>query len=230
LNSLTILDETNERSLVNITPPSMSTAIKCIPESVWEIAEEDLREKVERISPKHLKTIDMLRESFWREFDQASRAGRKINATNVYGGICQPAFFVKEIQSNSYKLAYVLTPPPDYEVKMRSLETLGLRKLEEIITAPVIDKEGNLLPKAAHVQFMVIEQILLRVRGAVPYRMETKNLNMNIDQTTSVQNQLPQSMEELDARLAQLEGQRAVIGEGKEVIDVGHEEEEKEED
>lgn len=233
MSNLTITDEKNPQSLINITPSSVSNALKSIPDSIWELSEDDLAENVKRITPKGFDTINMLRDSFWREFDQATRAGRMIHISNVYGGICSSQFFLKEIVNNSYKVAYICSPPKDYEIAMRHIMNLGLKQIQEIINLPLMIESGKYAgmndSKLAHVKYLIMRDIIPRVMGAVPHRIQTENLNVNVDQTNHPQYQLPKSMEEVEERLKQLEKQSGDIGQDSEVIDVSQEETEKEE-
>lgn len=197
-----IKDTSNPRSIINLTPSSVSNAIGYIPESIFELGERELKQ-----AAKPTEIEERLRYSFWREYDQAQSALRRINLANIYGGVCSQTHFLKNIVSNSFKLAYILTPPLDYEVQMQELLGLGLEQLRDILLQPHVDDNGKPNPKMADVKQKIVESLHLRVKGAVPYRMETKNLNVNVD--GSKQGQLSSksniSISEIDRELQELE-------------------------
>lgn len=213
LKGIAIKDESNPRSIINLVPSSMANQIKVIPDAIFSWGEGELK--------THTK-IDVLEErlrlAFWREYDAAQIQGRKINLSHVYGGVCTQAVFQQKVVANSFKLAYILTPPLDYEIQMKELLQLGLEQLRDILLLPHLDEKGRPNPKMADVKQKIVESLHLRVKGAVPYRMETKNLNVNVDETKPRWNQkpTPTSPEEIERRLKEL--QQAV--DGGEVINV----------
>lgn len=214
-------DEKNPRSVINICPSSVANAIRYIPDSVFSLGPDELKR-----AAKCGEVEERLRIAFWLEYDRAQSSGKNINISNVYGGICTQHAFLRTIVSNSFKMAYVLTPPVNYEVQMVEMLNLGLEQLRDILMQPHVDDQGRPNPKMADVKQKIVESLHLRVKGAVPYRMETKNLNVNVDQTSrdakSDTSQL-KSMAEIEAKLKELEA-KANGPSVREVIDVNQEE------
>jgi len=205
-------DKSNPRSLVNIVPLSVSKAIDVIPDSIFEMTDGEIR-KIGKID----QTEELLRINFWLEYDRAQMGNRKMNITNVICGVCSLQYFQKNIVSNSFKMAYIARPPIEYTLQIEDLLRISLEQMRDILLLPHVKPDGSVDAKLADVKTRIHDSVELRARGAVPHRVETKNLNVNVDsQQTPLQRQEPLSLDDINKRLLELEG-----GITSEIKDVG---------
>lgn len=196
-----IKDVNNPRSVINITPSSVSNAIRYIPETVFAMGEKELKEHA-----KPTEIEERLRISFWNEYDRAQHTMKAMNLSNVYGGVCSQTHFLKNIVSNSFKLAYILTPPTDYQLRIEEMLNFSLDQVRDILAQPHVFPDGAPNPKMADVKVKIFESLLERVKGAVAQRVESKNLNVNVEAGRSVQKaDVITSPDEIDKKIRELE-------------------------
>lgn len=201
-----IRDPSNPKSVINLVPSSMGNAIKAIPLDFFAMDEEELK-KMARADIVE----NRLRHSFWLEYGHACLAKREINMSNIVNGVCSKDYFLKHILTNSFKLAYMLTPPPDYRVQMAEILTLGLAKLREILAMPIESahpKTGEKVvdSKLAGVQARIVEDLMTRSHGHPLRTIEvtSKNMNLNVDVTNEVE---IKDVSQIDAEIKKLEGE-----------------------
>lgn len=171
-----IKDRTNPRAIINLVSRNLEKAIDRIPESVWEMSEKELKKQFET---SH--NLDLLRRSFWREFDSAQAGKRNIIVSNVYSGICVSATWTGRIEANPFKLAYILTPPRDYQNQIEVLLDIATDQILEILELPNKRKDGSADPMLGNVKHRIWETLLDRAKGSVVARSESKVLQANVD-------------------------------------------------
>lgn len=195
---LEITDVNDELSVVNMLPSAVSAYIKAIPEEVWLLSEEDLKQKA-----KATVVDSLLRNAFWLEYNRAIRSDKRMNPISIYGGNLSKYAFYREVCTNSFRLAYMCTPPTDYTVMLDHLLYVGLNEYLEILSLPNVNAKGQVDSRLAAVKQKIIEDVANRRRGKVAQNinMNSKNLNLNMNA------QVPQSnsVQELEAQLAALE-------------------------
>lgn len=169
------------RSLINILPSYVADNVQRVPRELLELNEGDISRKVhsEKLMSPELR---MLRVAFWAEYDKAQAMMRKMNMTNVFGGVCSITYFRNRVVTNPLMLAYILTPVSEYEVNIKELLVYGLAQLREILSLPHVDKNGKPDPKMAEVKVKIVQDLITRDRGSVVHKIESKNLHMNVNQ------------------------------------------------
>lgn len=211
-----IIDKENPRAIINIVPAATKRAIETIPDAAWEMTEKELKEAS---GSNH--TVDLIRISFWREYDRAQLAKKNIVISNVYGGVCGQQTWVQRIQANPLKLAYVLTPPTDYTLKLEAALTLATDQILEILSLPNTRKDGSPDAILGGVKHKIWETLLDRVRGAVVTRSESKVLQANMEvkdnRTVSIDDLTP---DQIDEMLEAHDQKKALNAGSGEVIDV----------
>jgi hypothetical protein len=218
-----IKDKSNPHSAVNLCPSAISKGIEAIPDELFSLRPDQLAEKFRLGRDKYTKESEIeekLRIAFWREYDSAVENGRAMNMERICSGVCHVNTF-KQMASNSFRLAYICTPPEDYVTTMQELLTIGLDQLRDILLQPHVNPKTG-LPDArmCDVKMRIIDSITLRVRGSVATRVETKNLNLNVEADTTKRALTEASQltdpQEIDRRLQELMG----IENRQEAIDV----------
>ena len=210
---LEITNESNPKSLVNLLPASISSYLRAIPESVWLETEDELCKK-----GKCNEYDELLRHAFWLEYDRAIRSGNKMNPVSIFGGVVSRSTFFKEVIANTFRLAYMCTPPTDYNTRLEELLTLGLKQYREILTLPNINAKGFVDSRLVAVKQRIIEDVANRRRGQVIQRVEvqSKNLNVNVEHTTK---HAAKTVEELEAEVRALEEQAKPIAQIPQTIE-----------
>ena len=218
-----IKDKSNPQSAVNLCPNAIAKGIEAIPDEFFSMRADELAEKFRqgRKYNKETEIEEKLRISFWREYDRAVDNGQNMSLERICAGVCHVNAF-RKIASNSYRLAYICTPPEDYVTTMQELLAIGLEQLRDILLQPHVDPETNIPnPRMCDVKMRIVDSITLRVKGSVASRIETKNLNLNVeaDATKRPVTEISQLTDpkEIDRRLNELmRGNQQLV----EVLDV----------
>lgn len=205
-----VKDTSNPRSLVNIVPTSVATAIKAIPQSILDMRIDELKRKAEADI-----LLDRVRMSFWLEYNSAQLAGRDLSMTNICGGLITVSTFNKQIVNNSFKLAYMIRPTGQYKATLEDLMFRAMDQLLEILEMPLMQKKfaksrnGNIIEyeeidtKLAQVKAQIARDVMIQARGHGVQKVETKsqtlNTNVNIDAKEAM------SMAEIEAQLRDID-------------------------
>jgi hypothetical protein len=181
---IAIKDKNNPNSAINIAPQSVSRAIGMIPDEFFELTPHELQEKFRKERQgrytKDTEIEEKLRIAFWREYDRASDYGSMMQIERICSGICHISVFNKAM-TNSYRAAYICSPPEDYITTVQELLKIGLDQIRDILLQPHVDEQGRPQPRMADVKMKIVESLTNRVKGMVAHRVETKNLNVNMD-------------------------------------------------
>lgn len=190
----------NPISLVNICTTHIAVAVKAIPDEVLMMNEKDLQKQV---CPGDVER--KLRAAFQLEYERAVRTSGKFEASNVWKGVVTGPYFYRYIVANSYKLAYIIRPFPEYEAQLEDMLQLGLDEMNKILMQPMCDDEGKFDVRIAKLKVEITENLQDRRRGAIAKRLEVQSKSMNLNITKDA-SQLPQSLDEIDRKLQELEG------------------------
>jgi hypothetical protein len=166
---LNIRDSEDPNSLTNLLPSWLSQAINAILEETLTMDYESLR-KTARPSATESK----LRYSFWNEYKRVIYDERKpkMSVNNIIGGICSLEQF-RKTASSTYKLAYILQPPPSIDLAFDELIHTGLEEMLKIIKTDMVDEDGKFDTKLAALKAKIVSDVITR-------RTE-KTVNFNIN-------------------------------------------------
>lgn len=201
------------QQLLEITNTQVSTRISAIPDDVLNMKEEDFL--------KHADVHDAerkLRAAWAMELERALRTDSKFEASNVYKGIVTRNYFERYVLFNSYKLAYIIKPYPEYEAQLEDMLQMGLDERRKILKRPLVDKEGKFDHKLAALKESITKNLEERRRGAITQRLQVDQKSLNVNVTKDV-SQTPLQLDAIDARLRELESSEAISIEHKEVAD-----------
>lgn len=191
---VSIKDTESPYSLLSLTEGPLKAAIEALPDDLVEASEADLKKL---LNPDELTC--RLRIQFWDEYNAACDQNRMIRPANVMRGLTFAEYFYKHVLSNEAKVAWIVKPPQDFLLAMRDLLYLGLERLREIMTQPLVDKiplmqkgvpmrdhNGNVLYKEIVNSKLITEirqiteKLSDRVHGAVIQRMQVDQRNANL--------------------------------------------------
>ena len=210
---LAIIDKENPSSIYNLAPPNFQKHMESVPNEVWEMSVFELANKTDI-------TLDekKLRIAFWLEHERALRNNTPINLNHIARGIVNIRSLNSRILADPYKLAYILTPPEDYRVKLEEMLILALEEERKVLELPVIQrriqitKDGKEIvhekvdAKLAALKHQIRESLHNRVHGAVAQKQ--LNVNRNIDDKNKDLSEL--SEQDLERIVNELRNEEAI--------------------
>jgi len=194
------LDKKNPRSLYNIAPAALQKALDRVSKHFFEKSESELYEEV-----KPDRVLNLLRFRFWEEYNNAQDKGRMINLDKISTGICTLPYLYNRVFRSPIMVAWLLTPPAEYQnLAKEALET-GLFRLREILEMPLYDKKGNPNTSVANLMLKAIHMLDLRVHGSPTQRHEIKSLSVHTKAGGDVARLVEDAnMDEVEKQLMQL--------------------------
>lgn len=201
LQELSILDEKNQYSLLNLLPADVGRRLIEVPTEMWAMSEDDFLTKYNPTD------VDIrLKLKFWDEWQRALlTTGGVIQIQTVYYGICTREHFYELIKI-PHKLAFIVIPPTDYEMSLKELLYRGLRRIREIINLPIVfdepvfykgqpvlDANGHAVVRKRVDKGLVseIRQVVTiladRVHGALVHRIELNQKSISLQASVSAQ-------------------------------------------
>lgn len=132
-------------------------------------------------------------------------------------GVCWPKYFYQSILPDELAMAYMFTPPTDYEVILRESLDLGMKRMREILQFPLYAQrysaEGKPLgaprpdTKVAELVLKTVALLDLRLNGAIPktihQTVHSKNVNYNVNEDIAVREEL-MTLENIDRKIDQI--------------------------
>lgn len=203
---VSLLDKANTRSVVNIVPGRVRTAIEeayfeC--EELFKMDERDLFKHLRSLEKTPSPTDNRLRLKFWVEYDRVQASGEaKMNMTAVLASVCHQEYFFGKYLGQPHKVAWLLCPPTGYMVKAEEALEFGLEQLRDILEQPHI-VAGKVDTKLGELKAKIVGMLDTRVKGA-PIQ---KNLNLNVSTSNEAvaKAAAAETMETLDRRLKELQ-------------------------
>lgn len=198
-----VYDLENPRAIINLVTKTLKEAMLRIPKEIHAYSESQLNRYA-----KPTSTIGRLRLSFWDEYGLAQDQGRPIKIQNVIRNISSLEYWDATVLKNEKFIAYIMCPPKDYMVTMRNMHRKAMKRLEEVLDLPIMQKRSTSKGGMYEVpNTMLIAQIIRitqlleeRVMGAVVQ----KSLNLNISQEKEVGDIQSLTIEEIDKKLAEI--------------------------
>lgn len=208
--AITIKDFSDPNSLASKTKNcgKLHDSLMAIPDNILLMAETDYYKKF-----KPDEILSRLKYSFWDEYARALDGDRFMSVQNIVRGVCYSDYFTDRICNDLEKLGWIILPPKDYVLGMRSLLELGTSRLRDILDTDFViktkkwNKDTKRYDRTTTVNAAVMKEIRAtveyidqRVKGAIVQRLaiEQKSTNLNLNQNvTPAETGLPTSMDEL---------------------------------
>lgn len=213
-SEISIIDQSNPHSVYNMSPDNVKKCIDQVPANVWDMSVYELANQAEiGIDEKKLRI------AFWIEYERAVRNNTPINLYHVGRGIIQTRGMNTKIMANPYKLAYILTPPEDYRVKLEEMLIIALDEERKVLELPVVQrriqitKDGKEIihekvdTKLAALKHQIRESLQNRVHGAVA----TKSFNINKQIDDEKEELSKSSVEELQKIVEELKQEKEAV-------------------
>ena len=199
------LDFSNPQHFINLVPQIIKPGILEIPHQYFEFSEVKLMARLYGNEPPADLDFE-LRLSFWEEYERCFEKQLEMTIANITDGICSIQWFKNHILPDKLRLMFVITQPSKTKSRMRyahhlsMLEMLKVLKMKEQVNT----KTGLIDTKLMDIKFKIFEYLDQRIHGSLIQRVEQKSLNMNVN-TTMEELSKPQTPEEIDFRIEQLE-------------------------
>ena len=201
-------EEGNPRCVLNLLPEKVREAGKMIPTEYLAV---DPRTLQQRVQPNDID--NQLRLAFWDEYFVACDNSKKMRIEAIYPRVCSREYFYSFVVANPLRLAWMMTPPEEYMLRMRSLLEQGLQRFEEIMKLPITKKilvkkkDGKEGVMSVADTKLIAEMIKIfaivdnRVKGSVVQKLQVsqQNLNVNVDY------EAPKSYQEVEKELLAIE-------------------------
>lgn len=209
VHAISLLDKTDPRSLVNLLPGALKTALESAYEKDPVLFGMDERVLLGTLrSRKQTPTItdNRLRMKFWNEYDRVQATSTKeVNVTAIIAGICSRQFFYEHYLKSPEHVAWLLCVPASYEVVMEEALQFALEQMRDVLALPNEDASGKLNTKLIELKAKITDMLHARVKGAVVQ----KNLNINATPAQVQQTGEDMTMEDIQRRMKEIEKRKA---------------------
>lgn len=174
----------NPRSLYNLLPKSMKDALLRTRNSFLnDLSPESQRKNIRHV-PEY-KIVRRIRQSFWKEYDNALARNRNMLMTNVWQGICMSSGQFYNLFKQEHLAVFIFTRPPAKEALERAILDEAYEQIEDILTCDHRNKDGSINAFVAKLKVDIFKHFDDRVHGGVVKRVEVKSdvkqVNVNVD-------------------------------------------------
>lgn len=202
-------DRADSRSLLNLLPLQVQSAMleagKSKPQ--WfGLDERTLFKTLKTEGFMPTQTDNFLRTKFWLEYELAQEERRKMNISQVYAGVCVRQYFYGVFLERPDKMAWLCTPPMNYETKLEEALAFGMDRMRDFLEMdPMVGGKPNI--KLMELQAKITAMLDMRKKGAYTQKIEQKNMNLNVSTSDkAVAAALTgANMDQLNARIKVLE-------------------------
>lgn len=210
---VSILDESNPLSVLNLLPKSIKAAVKRAAMEaphLFSMDEESFLKTMRADSIVFTTTDHMLRSQFWIEYHKARTHRRTMMAGLIFEDACNSDLFYAHYLKNNIKVAWLCVEPTVYrKILENHLERLA-HNMGRIIDLPLIDPQTGRLDKTvAQMQITLYKLMEVTLHGTPTQRIEQKTLSMNVTrhEGSLVHGQIESgNSEKMMDRLKELEG------------------------
>lgn len=147
-------------------------------ESVRNIPEEYmLKDETELSNLFRVTPLDYaMKKQLWQRFYEVEKTGiYKLKMTDIYGGLCSNPYFYQQFIQNPARVAWLLSPPLNTEALIEEAFRYSFQKVrDEILNMPITEKSAPVILKA-------FQYFADRHLGPMVQRIESKNLNVDVD-------------------------------------------------
>lgn len=195
-------EEAGERDLLSLLPEAVKEAALSIPEECLTKGENELLAYLQTQGAKVALVDHRLRVSFWGEYAAAQLRHRPIRASYIFSGICSRQYFYEAILKNPLRMAWLLCQPVDYT---KALDEILHKGLEELRAVLAMDNRLQGKPNTPLImaKLEIVKFVDMRVKGSIVQRQ--MHLHASTKEIKARIGDVPESMEELDAQLKELE-------------------------
>lgn len=159
-------------SFFDMLPDAVKAKVLEIPASILTTTEEDLKERV------HLSSKDYyVKAGFWLTYDEAISSGkRKISMDGLL--MFMPwQLFNQRFLENHMRLAWLILPPPTYDVQLTAMYAIANERLLDVLDPPPGWKQLKDAVGWGQLMLRAWKEIDIKKHGPAIHRIESKNVN-----------------------------------------------------
>ena len=198
-------------TLTEYVPPEVSKRIdeaKHLKPELFDMDERELFKTLKANGKMPTATDSRIRIKFWMEYDRACAEGESINISNVYNGVCVREYFYGRYLRMPEKVAWLLSPPAQYQIKVEEALAYGMDQLRDILEMENLDAKGRPNIKLLELKAKITDMLDKRKHGMHVQKVENKTmaLHINTSDKTVAKAAMLNSMEAIEKRIQELEG------------------------
>lgn len=165
---ISVFDEENDRSLVNLCPEPVKNRILAskaeIPD-LFALCETDLLKMLRKIEQTPTPTDHRIRFKFWMEHERCQATmDKQISIKQILYGVSSVDFFYNAYLKNPAKVAWMVCPPANYEMKSMEALSYGLDEMRDILSQPhVVD--GKFMSQIANTKLRIVSHLQRAIYG-----------------------------------------------------------------
>lgn len=203
-------------SVLNLMPDKeLADLAASLPNDFFRLTEDDLKARCPEGRPSRMDR--RVRLQFWNEYELAAKELREMNMQAVVegtGALTWEAYRTEMATpgGGAALLAWFMTPPAEYALRMREATELGVERLMDILELPLKDEKGRVQVGVAALILAAYKLVSERVHGAIAQKIVQANMSVG---------EIPQDgkatlqIKDVDARIMELEkllnGQQAQL-------------------
>jgi hypothetical protein len=182
---VSILDETDPLSLINLMPVPMRANVKRAALSsphLFTMGEEEFLAHCKANTIHFGATDQMIRDQFWIEYHHVRAGYAKLMSPGriIFDAISREGFYDHYLKNN-YKVAWVCTMPLQYSRILKRNLTQLARNMGQVIDQPLIDPVTGKFDKSmAQIQLALLKFHEVTLHGTPTQRIEQKTMSLNV--------------------------------------------------
>lgn len=193
-------------SVLNLMPDQeLAGLAAALPTEFFRMTEDTLKDRCPEGRPSRLDR--RVRLQFWNEYEAAAKELREMDMQMVVEGTGALSWEAYRIEMATPEaaalLAWFMTPPPEYSLRMREATELGVERLMDILELPLKDPVTNRVNVGVAALILAAYKLVSeRAHGAIAQKIVQANMHVGevpADGKTQV------SIKDVDARIAELE-------------------------
>lgn len=167
------LEDTGQRERLLSRFKEDSSLVKAVSQIAPEIQLMDEAALARAFKPTPLDYA--LKKQLWSKFYEAEKLGTRLKMVDIFDGLCTNQYFYNELIKNPIRVSWLVTPPMNTEALVEEAFRFSFQRVrDDILTMAVTEKSAPILLKA----FQIFAD---RHLGPVVQRIESKNLNVDVD-------------------------------------------------
>jgi hypothetical protein len=204
-------DQDNPRCVVNMLSEKLKERALELPTNILSLTDEMLEKAVEPTM-----VHENLRLAFWDEYFVAQDNQKKMRIESIYPRVCSRDYFYRVFIADDLSLAYMMRPPVEYQLKMRSLLELGHRQLEQVLKMKLTNSKGQPDTRLIAEVVKIVALLDNRVKGAVTQKLQ-------IEQKTQVHNhntyEAPKTMRDIENEINKIDREMQQLSKPERLFD-----------
>lgn len=203
-------EEGNPNCVLNLVHDLIAEQMRELPPHILGLNEKDIEKQ---LKPNYQD--EQYRIAFWDEYFIAIDNGKKMRLDPIFARTSSREAFAQAVK-NPLRLAYMLQPPRDYMLQVRSLLNVGLSRFDEILRMNVVKPSGEVDTRLIAEMVKIVTIMDNRAKGAVVQKIQldttqkTFNINANYEPPKTHQ-EVENEIKEMEREIMKLKNPMQMI-------------------